>query len=436
MSQTRRDFLRTALGTSALVSLDPTASNILVGPARAAPSRDSGRDTVLVVVQLTGGNDGLNTLVPYADDEYGRSRTTLRLPADQLHKIDSQLAFHPRMEAFARLYRQGRLGIVQGVGYANSDRDHDRAMRAWHTANPDRPGPVVPEAQSRIGRLRQTGWLGRVADRLRSPEGTDVTTVFVGPIARPFGVNAERAIVPCVRSIQDLIIHSRESRSHSVRAAEQTSARTDNVLLEFLRDSVRDARARSERIRTAAESAVTRLSSSTSGTAEYPSFGLARDLRTIAQLIRADVGVRIFFAELGGGGIGGFDNHANQLGNHCALLHQLAESVAAFVGDLERDRTLDRVLLMTFSEFGRTVKENGRRGTDHGAAAPVFLVGGRAKGGLVGPHPSLSDLEGGALKSHTDFRRVYATVLDRWLGVESRIVLGTQFEPLDAVAES
>jgi uncharacterized protein (DUF1501 family) len=136
---------------------------------------------------------------------------------------------------------------------------------------------------------------------------------------------------------------------------------------------------------------------------------------------------------LGGGGIGGFDNHANQLGNHCALLGQLAEAVSAFAHDLQRDKLLDRVLLMTFSEFGRTVKENGRRGTGHGAAAPVFLVGGKVKGGRVGPYPSLTDLDNGGLKFHTDFRQVYATVLDRWLGFDSQAVLGSRFEPLDVL---
>ena len=169
----------------------------------------------------------------------------------------------------------------------------------------------------------------------------------------------------------------------------------------------------------------------TANAADYPVCGLAGDLRTVARLIRADVGIRIFFTEIGGGGIGGFDNHANQLGNHCALLGQLAESVAAFIDDLRRDKRMDRVLLMTFSEFGRTVKENGRRGTDHGAAGPVFLAGGRLKGGLVGSHPSLTDLDNDALKFHTDFRQVYATVLDRWLGLDSKVVLDRPFEPLD-----
>jgi len=149
-------------------------------------------------------------------------------------------------------------------------------------------------------------------------------------------------------------------------------------------------------------------------------------------LIRADVGIRILHTELGGAGFGGFDNHANQRGNHGALLRQLSDAVAAFVEDLRKNRLLDRVLLMTFSEFGRTLKENGRRGTGHGAAAPMFLVGGRLAGGLIGPHPSLADPDDkGGLKFHTDFRRVFATVLDSWLGFDSLTILGDRYEAVD-----
>jgi uncharacterized protein (DUF1501 family) len=167
----------------------------------------------------------------------------------------------------------------------------------------------------------------------------------------------------------------------------------------------------------------------TSPTKGYPACALSNDLRTVAGLIRAQTGIRIYFVELGGGGIGGFDNHANQLGNHCALLEQLSDSVAAFMADLNADKLLDRVLLMTFSEFGRTVAENGRRGTDHGAAAPTFLAGGKILAGIHGPHPSLTDLEGGALKPGTDFRAVYAAVLEDWLGLPSAAVLGGRFDP-------
>jgi uncharacterized protein (DUF1501 family) len=317
------------------------------------------------------------------------------------------------MQAFLRLYQDGYLSILQGVGCPKPDQNHDRAMRMWHTADPERP-------------QRPTGWLGRVVDRGWSPAEPDTAAVFVGPIARPLALNAEKVIVPCVRSAADLTIHQ-GSMPHVAQppSAGITPGGGGATLLQGIRQSTLDAHVRSRQIKVVAGAA--------GGSGEYPAFGLARDLRTVAQLIRADIGIRICFVELGGGGIGGFDNHANQLGNHCALLHQLAESVAAFIDDLKRDQRLNQVLLMTFSEFGRTVKENGRRGTDHGAAAPLFLAGGRVKGGLVGPHPSLTDLDKGALKLHTDFRRVYATVLDRWLGIDSEAVLGKRFEPLDVL---
>jgi len=160
---------------------------------------------------------------------------------------------------------------------------------------------------------------------------------------------------------------------------------------------------------------------------------LGQNLATVAQLIRADLGIRIYFVELGGGGIGGFDTHANQAANHGSLLRELAESTSAFIEDLNHDRLLDSVLVMTFSEFGRTLTESGRHGTNHGAAAPMFMIGGRVKGGLWGAHPSLTDLEEDAPKFHTDFRRVYATVLERWLNLNSEKILPPGFTPLDGV---
>ena len=414
MSYTRRDFLKATLGASTLLSFTPPTPNFLVRSLMAAAPRRDDRDTVLVVVQLSGGNDGLNTVVPYGDDEYARNRTTLRLPTKDLHKIDSMMGFHPRMGAFMRLYEQGHLSIIQGVGYPNSDRSHEGAMRIWHTADPDQPGC-------------QTGWLGRAVDSIWDPNSTNAPAVFVGPIAQPFGLNAERVVVPSVRSPGDLIIREMpghlKRQSQRKRAAELPRAEQDNPLVHFLQQCTLNSYTNSRRIEAVIKTAA--------NTFEYPSFQLAGSLRTVAQLIRADIGIRIFFTELGGGGIGGFDNHANQLGNHCALLYHLSESVAAFIHHLKRDKLLHRVLLMTFSEFGRTVKENGRRGTGHGAAAPIFLAGGKLKGGLLGAHPSLTDLDNGALKFAIDFRRVYATMLDRWLGFKSRTVLDRQFELLD-----
>ncbi len=396
MSCTRRDILKSSL----LLPLAPMlqATSIAAGNRS---DRDSDRDTVLVVVQLSGGNDGLNTLVPYEDDEYHRNRSTLVLPAAKIHKIGSSLGFHPRMEGFSRLYKDGDLSVIQAVGSAHPDRGHDLAMRVWHTAEPENANC-------------QSGWIGRTVDRIHGRTGADVPAVFVGPIATPFAMNAVRTIVPAITSPQDLI-----AADHKSAAIKPSS--TDNQLLKHLQRSNLRSRANSSRIEAALKA----------DTYEYPSTRLAEDLRTVAQLIRADVGIRIFFVELGGGGIGGFDNHANQLGNHCAVVEQLSKAITAFVGDLKKQKLLDKTLLMTFSEFGRTLAENGRRGTGHGDAAPLFLAGGKLKGGLFGSHPSLTDLDEGALRHSIDFRRVYATALDEWLGIDSKPILGGDFAPLD-----
>jgi len=406
MSHSRRSFLKGALGASIAAPFGGVMPSFLTRSATAAKRRDDGK-TALVVVQLSGGNDGLNTVVPYADDEYARSRPTLRLPAKELHKIDSYIGFHPRMGAFKRLYEEGVLSVVQGVGSPNADSSHENAMRIWHTADPD-------------NLVRDTGWLGRAVDNQWNPNTINTQAAFVGAIPRPFALNARNAIIPSVRGADDL------AAAEIPQAAELPRGKAGESLLSFVRQCRAGACVNSRKIEAAAKNAA--------GAAEYPPFGLAGDLRTVAHLIRADIGLQIFLVELGGGGIGGFDNHANQLGNHCALLHQLSESIAAFIDDLKRDGILDRVLLMTFSEFGRTLKENGRRGTDHGNAAPVFLAGGKLKKGLVGTHLNLTDLDKGALKVGIDFRRLYATVLDQWLGFESRAVLDKQYEPLDILA--
>ncbi len=395
MAMTRRSFLKTTLGASALATGMP-----LIPESSQGAMRSDGNDRVLVVLQLTGGNDGLNTVVPYGDDVYAQGRPTLALPKRDLHKIDDYVGFHPRMQAFSRLFKEGHLSIVQGVGCPNLSNDHDEAMRVWHTADP-------------VG--HHTGWLGRTADHMRK-QGRGVPVAFVSSIKRPFVLCAQGAIIPRVDSVDTLTL------SQPIPASTRDSGQ-DNPLLDFVRSSSTNSRIMSQRIKAV-----------TTTPADYPSFKLAQNLHTIAQLIRADVGIRVFFTELGGDGFGGFDNHANQLGNHCALLHQLSESVGAFIRDLRTQNLLDRVLLMTYSEFGRTVNENGRRGTGHGAAAPVFLAGGQLKGGLIGPHPSLTDLHKNSLKHHTDFRQLYATALDTWLGVECQAVLGQTFETVDCLS--
>ena len=407
MAQSRRQFLKLTAGAPALLSLWPVVPAFL-SRAAAAAARTDRKNTVLVVVQLSGGNDGLNTVVPYADDAYGRNRRTLRLTGKDVHKIDDYMGFHPRMQGFSRLLKAGRLSIVQGVGYPKSNRSHPGAMRDWHTAMPGQD-------------QYPTGWLGRAVDSACRQDQARVPGIFVGPIARPFALTAGKACVPSIRTARELTLHAMpDSSGVSSRSAR---ARDDNPLADYVRRSSLSAHETSKRIKAVLASA--------SGSHRYPSRGLAGHLKTVAELIRADVGIRIFFTELGGGGIGGFDNHANQRDNHASVLGQLSDSVAAFADDLARDKSLDRVCLMTFSEFGRTLSENGRRGTGHGAAAPVFLVGGRLRAGIVGKHPSLADLDNDAPRFHTDFRRLYATVLTSWLGFDSRPVLGEKFKPLD-----
>jgi len=402
MAITRRSFLKKTLTTSALVSCTPMMPEFLVRSSLAAQDSDN-NDRILVVLQLTGGNDGLNTVVPYADDVYASSRPTLHLPTGELHKINDHLAFHPRMEAFSRLYKDGHLSIVQGVGCPDPSGDHEKAMRVWHRADPED---------------RATGWLGRTADHVRLKNKAGVPVAFVSSIKRPFILRAEQDIIPRIDTLEKLTL------SQQIVLPKTASAH-GKPLLSFLQASNAKSRIMSQRVSEAAQAQA--------GHSNYPSFKLAQNLHTIAKLIRADVGTRVFFTELGGDGFGGFDNHANQLGNHCSLLDQLSQSIHAFVADLKAQNLLDRVLLMTYSEFGRTVNENGRRGTGHGAAAPMFLAGGKLKGGLIGPHPSLTDLHNNSQKHHTDFRQLYATALDTWLGIDSQAVLGQRFDTVDCL---
>jgi len=321
------------------------------------------------------------------------------------------------MPAFANLYQEGRLSFIQGVGYPESSRDHEAAMEDWHTG--------VLRHQVPPG--ARTGWLGRAIDSACDPAKTDLRGAFVGEIKAPFSLRTERVVVPDIKSLEEwLPTGSGWDRSSLPRDSGLSSATASSSLLASVRTATANARLVRQRLILAGKTPH-------SESAAYPPFPLAQNLAMIAQLIRADLGIRIYFAEMGGGGIGGFDTHANQAANHGALLRELSESALAFVNDLNRDRLLDSVLVMTFSEFGRTLSENGRRGTDHGTAAPIFMIGGKVKGGLWGAHPRLTDLEADSPKYHTDFRRVYATVLGRWLKLKNEKVLTPGFAPLDGV---
>jgi uncharacterized protein (DUF1501 family) len=420
MPITRRDFFKDAAGATGLLAFGSSIPAFLARSAAALEAGQPSREPVLVVIQLSGGNDGLNTVVPYLDDAYHRSRPTLRIAPDQVLKLDSGLGLHPAMPAFRKLYQEGRLSIIQGVGYPRSSREHDAAMEDWHTG-------VLRE---RVPLGARTGWLGRAIDAACDPGKTDLRGAFVGEIKAPFSLRTERVVVPSIKSLEEWLPAgsgwSESTRPHDPGPPSSASTASAS-LLAGIRNAAANARLVQRRLLAASQTLHSQKS------AAYPPFPLAQTLATVAQLIRADLGIRIYFAELGGGGIGGFDTHADQAANHGALLRELAESTSAFVDDLNHDRLLNSVLVMTFSEFGRTLSESGRRGTNHGAAAPMFTIGGRVKGGLWGAHPSLTDLEADAPKFHTDFRRAYATVLERWLNLKSEKILPPGFAPLDGI---
>ncbi len=418
MQISRRDFIKDTAGATSLVAFGTGIPAFLVRSSAAMEAGRASSGKVLVVIQLSGGNDGLNTVVPYEDDAYHRGRPTLRIAPDQLHKLGSGLGLHPAMAAFGRLYQEGKLSILQGVGYPKSSRDHEAAMADWHTG----------VLRDHVPPGARTGWLGRTVEAASDPGKTELRAVFVGDIKAPFGLRTGRAVVPEVKSLEEWLPKGPDWSDASLpRDSVPPSATGSPSSLSAVRDATFNARLVRRRL-VAAEQA---LHSQRSGV--YPPFPLAQNLATVAQLIRADLGIRIYSVELGGGGIGGFDTHANQSANHGALLRELAESALAFADDLNHDRLLDSVLVMTFSEFGRTLSENGRRGTDHGVAAPMFMIGGKIKGGVWGAHPSLTDLDADAPKFHTDFRRVYATVLEQWLNLKSEKVLPPGFAPLESV---
>lgn len=403
--QTRRRFLQTTLGSSTLLSLGLSAPQFLARGARAAET--AGGEKVLVVVQLSGGNDGLNTVIPFADEAYEKNRIVLRIPKDQVLKIDANAGFHPSLSGFKKLIEAGHLAVVHGVGYPNPDRSHFRSMDIWHTAK--------PEVEDKTD-----GWLGRCLDCASRSAGDDVPALHLGPSPSPLALTSVKTPVPSIESLEGFRLRGDGGALPLASLSKLAEAARPDApeLLEFMRHSTLSAYASSEEVLE-----VLKHEREATG---YPAFALAQKLKQIAQLIDAGLKTRIYYVSLDG-----FDTHARQADGHAALLNELSSGVSAFVEDLARRGQLDRVLVLCFSEFGRRVRENASQGTDHGTAAPVFLAGGRVQPGIIGAQPSLTDLDKeGDLKFHTDFRRLYATLLSQWLSCPIEPVLGKSYEPL------
>jgi uncharacterized protein (DUF1501 family) len=407
MTSSRRRFLTQLASGAAVMSLGARAPAFLAMAAAGEVTPQS--DAILVVVQLTGGNDGLNTVIPYRDDEYYKVRPKLAIPAEDVVRINDQFGFHPAARGLADLLQAGKLAVVQGVGYPEPNRSHFESMDIWHTC-------------SRKGGPRTTGWLGRFLDDMRPDPGRDAPAIHVGSEKQPLALAADAVRVPSLASPEEFRLERDDQQlGNLIAEVPSQEAPQADALLGYLTSSTTSAFAASKRI--------TEALGSDDSPVKYPETELAARLKTIAQLIDAGLSTRIYYVELDG-----FDTHSQQAAAHAALLRQYAGAMSAFMEDVAHRGQGDRVLTASFSEFGRRVAENASAGTDHGAAAPVFLCGTHVRPGLTGEHPSLVDLEDGDLKHHTDFRQVYATILERCLQTVSSPILGGPFEPVDVLS--
>lgn len=409
---TRRKFLQ-QFGAASLVSFGAVPT-FLARAAAAESLTEEGR--ILVLVQMAGGNDGLNTVVPHGRDEYYKARPGIAIGKNAVLKLNEELGLHPAMTGFKELFDEGWLSVVQGVGYPNPDRSHFRSMDIWQSAKPDKEDV-------------SNGWLGRALDSTVDQNTGKVPAMALGTDKLPLSLVASKINVPTVRDVKGYHLQLGPGSDSALKAHRQTLERIAGRSavagsdLNFLRRTATTAWSSAERLR--------QISANYKPAADYPGNALGQKLRTVAEIISGDLGTRLFFVNLDG-----FDTHSQQTNAHQALLTELSSAITAFVRDLKGHGLADRVLVATFSEFGRRVVENGSLGTDHGAASQMFVVSPKCKPGIIGPHPSLTDLDDGDLKFHTDFRSVYATLLDHWLNIRSESVLGGSFQPVAFVEKS
>ncbi len=424
MSHSRREFISNGLGFVALGFTVPTLlmqASQAVAAEKTVGARAGKGGKILVVIEMAGGNDGLNTVAPLGDPLYAKLRPNIGVKAGEAVKIDKGLALHPRMGALGKLYEKGQLAVVTGVGYPNPNRSHFQSMDIWQSGDPT------------LDARERSGWLARYFDEDGHFGGDPLAGIamggslplalwsqgsaasVVGNNAKEFGFSARgNAKSEQLKTLE--LLYKQDGMENGTVAASAT---------DFIRNVGDGIYGSSDAIKAALKTYDARAGKS----ADYPrNNGLANGLQTVAKLITGDLGTKVYYLSMGG-----FDTHANQPGSHAYLLGQLAEAVAAFNADLELQGRGKDVVVMTFSEFGRRAAENGSAGTDHGAASVMFAMGASVKGGVYGDYPKLDDLDNGDLKYHTDFRSVYATVLGNWLGVSAPKVLGGEFPSLKFV---
>ncbi len=396
----RRTFIKTA----SLAAVSLWMPRFLQAYARPGALPTKGR--ILVIIQLSGGNDGLNTVIPIRNDLYYRARPRIAIKTAEALRLTDEAALHPALSGLQRLYDSGDLAVLHNVGYPNPDRSHFRSMDIWHSASPS-------------DQYWYTGWLGRYLDAQCTPQTYRAPAVEMGD-AVSLALKGERQKGLALHHPADLYATTRSDYFAEYAAAGATQLHGE-APIGYLYKTMTEAIASAAYI---FEKSQVKPSSHT-----YPDTKLGRQLKTVASLILGDAETAVYYLS-----IGSFDTHINQLLQHERLLRELDGALSAFAADLKAQHRWNDVLIMTFSEFGRRVAQNASGGTDHGTANQMFFLGGglRRKG-LLNDLPNLSDLDQGDLKFSIDFRQVYATVLERWLGASAPPILGQPFALLDFV---
>ena len=389
----RRNFLKTS-GLLSLAPLVPTFVNRLATQTKAQTDQK-----ILVVIEMNGGNDGINTIVPHKDAEYAKRRPKLKLDPAQLHKINDDMAFHSAMRRSKEQFDAGEFAVINGVGYPNPNRSHFASLEIWHRG--------LQDSKRESG----AGWLGNALDLARDPNGTSMDGYFVGTRSVSAAMVSRRAQIAALSRFQDLKLDP---------SIQPIGSQQQSDIASFVQRQTTNAFATSRQIES-----VTKQSAASG----FAGDRLSQQMKLISQLIKSGSGARVYYTVQGG-----YDTHSVQTNTHANLLFSLARAMKSFVDDLKRSELDDRVVVMAFSEFGRRVNENASLGTDHGTAGPVFLAGTKIKPGFMGKSTSLTDLKDGDLKSEFDFQQLYASLLDNWLGVSSEKVLQGKYEPLDLFA--
>jgi uncharacterized protein (DUF1501 family) len=405
----RRDFLK----RSSLIATAPFVPGFIERTARAA---EPGKDSILIVLEMTGGNDGLNTVIPYRDDLYYKFRPSLAFQGTQVVKVNDDLGLHPAFQQMGQLLQQNKLAVVQGVGYPNPDRSHFESMDRWQA------GEVTAKVSG-------TGWLAKSVPDLAKGKGGGVPVMHVGSDKLPLACRGTTQGVFTINQEQPFelklgLAGSVEETARKKLLADVAAVGPDangDDLLPFVQRRHLQTYTSVEKLK-----AILKDQARDSARTGFGPGSLYTKLDLVGRLIEQGFGTRVFYVA-----IDGFDTHSGQAQTQQGLFQQIDQAVGALFQRLQRNSDDQRTLLMTFSEFGRRVAENGSKGTDHGSGSCLFVVGPGVKPGPCGKHPNLADLTDGDLKYHTDFRRVYATLLDRWLNVDSKMVLGEKFEALN-----